>query len=76
MGRPLITSNIFGCKEAVRDNGFLCEVKNEDDLYDKIKEFIELDYELKKQMGLNSRKLMESVFDKKSVVKNTIEKLK
>ena len=35
MGRPVITSNIPGCKEAVIDewSGFLCNVKDSEDLY-------------------------------------------
>ena len=40
MGRPVITSNIHGCLEAVEDGvtGFLCEKQNSDDLYQKMKE--------------------------------------
>lgn len=75
MGRPLITSNIHGCKEAIKDNGYLCEVMNSDDLYMKIKKFIDLDYELKKKMGEQSRKYMESMFDKKKIVEQTLAKL-
>lgn len=75
MGRPLITSNIHGCKEAVNNNGYLCHVNDSNDLYNKINEFITLDYETKKQLGLNSRKHMEDVFDKNKVVKETIKQL-
>ena len=33
-GKPIITTNVVGCKEVVEHgvNGFLCEVKNEQDL--------------------------------------------
>ena len=43
-GRPVITSNISGCKEAVIDgkSGLLCEVRNANDLYKKMKSFIAL----------------------------------
>lgn len=75
MGRPLITSDIHGCKEAVNNNGYLCNVKDVDDLYCKIKEFIELDYEEKKTMGIRSRKHVEEVFDKKKVVEKTMKGL-
>lgn len=75
MGRPLITSNIHGCKEAIHNNGYLCNVKDADDLYCKIKEFIELDYEEKKTMGIQSRKHVEEVFDKKKVVEETMKGL-
>lgn len=42
MGRPVITTNAPGCKETVINgtNGFLVEVKNIDELVDKIKYFI------------------------------------
>lgn len=76
-GRPVITSNIPGCKEAVMDglSGFLCNVKDEDDLYEKMKKFIELSFIEKEQMGKAGRKLMEDTFDKQKVVNETIKKL-
>ncbi|PAE38164.1 glycosyltransferase family 4 protein [Bacillus sp. 7884-1] len=77
MGRPLITSNIHGCLEAVEVgvNGYLVNVKDADDLYKKIKQFIELPYEKKVEMGRNSRELIEKKFEKKQVVEKTVEKL-
>lgn len=75
MGRPIITSNIYGCKEAVVEgkNGLLCEVKSKQGIYDKIKEFIELSCEAKSKMGLESRKHISKVFDKNNIVKCTVE---
>ena len=75
--RPIITSNIHGCKEAVLDgvSGYLVEKQNVDSLYNALKTFINLPYEEKKQMGLNGRKHMEAVFDKKDVVQLTLERL-
>lgn len=77
MGRPLITSNIHGCKEAVIDgkSGFLCEKQNVDSLYDVMKKFVELSYEERKAMGLSGRKHVEKVFDKKKVVEETIKEI-
>lgn len=75
MGRPLITSNIHGCKEAINNNGYVCNVKDADDLYCQLLKFIELDYETKKQLGINSRKHIEEVFDKKKVVEETLRRL-
>lgn len=74
-GRPVITSNIHGCLEAVEDGmtGYLCERKNADDLYRVMKKFTELPYEERKTMGLAGRKHMEEDFDKKKVVKETID---
>ena len=77
-GRPLITSNIPGCMEAVDNNksGFLCEPQNSKDLYELIKKFIELPYEARKTMGLVGRKYIEKGFDKKKIVSRTVEFLK
>lgn len=77
MGRPVITSNIHGCLEAVEDgvSGYLCERKNAESLYEKMKQICELSYAERKAMGMAGRKRMEEIFDKKKVVKETIKKL-
>lgn len=76
-GRPVITSNIPGCMEAVIDgvSGFLAERKNAEDLYRVMKKFAELPYEERRKMGLYGRKHMEEVFDKKKVVFITLNKV-
>lgn len=78
MGRPVITSNIHGCLEAVEDGvtGYLCEKQNADDLYEKMKQMCELSYEKRKAMGVAGRNRMEEMFDKEMVVERTIEKIK
>lgn len=75
MGRPLITSNIPGCKEAVLENisGLLCHPQNTDSLYDAMKHFLALSTEARTQMGKAGRKHMEAVFDKKIVVEKTMK---
>ena len=77
MGRPVITSDIHGCKEAVEDGvtGFLCEKQNADDLYMKMKRFLTLSFEERKAMGIAGRKRMEALFDKSKVVQATIDRL-
>ena len=77
MGRPVITSNIHGCLEAVEDgvSGFLCNKQDPDDLYRVMKEFTDLTYEQRKAMGLAGRKRMETLFDKRVVVKKTMNRL-
>lgn len=77
MGRPLITSRIHGCMEAVveGESGLLCEVKNIDSLYNTMKTFTNLPYEKKASMGISGRRHMESIFDKKKVVANTVKAL-
>lgn len=77
MGRPLITSNIPGCKEAVLDgiSGLLCEPQNAGSLYEVMKHFLSLPTETRAQMGKAGRSHMEAVFDKKNVVEETINTL-
>lgn len=76
-GRPVITSNIHGCLEAVEDGvtGFLCEKKSADDLYLVMKKFAALSCDERKAMGLAGRSRMEGMFDKKRVVADTISHL-
>ena len=77
MGRPVITSNIPGCKEAVEDGrtGYLCTPKNADMLYNKMelmmgKTMAELD-----EMGCAARRRMEAMFDKRQIVVQTMDML-
>lgn len=76
-GRPVITTNIHGCLEAVEDNvsGFLVEKKNVNSLYEAMKCFLELPDDVKVQMGLAGRRRMEEIFDKKKVVEETLKGL-
>lgn len=74
-GRPLITSDIPGCREAVEEGktGFLCEVKNEEDLLQKMEKFVNLTRQEREEMGRCGRRKMEKEFDKKDVVAKTVE---
>ena len=76
-GRPVITSNIHGCLEAVEDgvSGYLCEKQNAEDLYQVMKKFTVLSNEDRKAMGLAGREHMEECFDKKVVIERTMSKL-
>ena len=76
-GRPVITSNIHGCLEAVEDGvtGFLCQKQNPDDLYRVMKQFAGLPHAQRKAMGLSGRKRMETLFNKNQVVAMTIAQL-
>lgn len=77
MGRPLITSNIPGCKEAVVDgkSGLLCEAKDTESLYAAMSRFLKLSEQDRKNMGLAGRRHMEAVFDKQMVVAETVRHL-
>ena len=69
-GRPVITSNIFGCKESVIDgvSGLLCEPKNVDSLYSAMVKFLNTDNDDRIKMGLEGRKHMEEFFQKKKLL--------
>ena len=75
VGRPIITTNVPGCKETVIDNenGFLCESKNSKDLHKKMRQVSLLKEEELLIMSKNSRKLAEEKFDDKIVYRKYIE---
>ena len=77
IGRPLITSNIHGCLEAVVEgkSGYLCSVRDANSLYDAMARFVELPYEEKVAMGAASHDHVVAVFDKKQVVEETVNQL-
>lgn len=76
-GRALITSDVPGCREAVDEgvNGYLCKVKSAKSLYQKMRKFMELTKEERKEMGKNGRRKIQVQFDKKDVVKKTVKAL-
>lgn len=78
IGRPLITSRIHGCMEAVieGESGYLCSVKDSESVYEAMKAFLKLPREKREAMGLCGRKHMEEKFGKSKVVAATIEALR
>lgn len=77
MGKPLIASNIFGCKEIVDENqnGFLFEAGNVKDLVNKLELFISLDRDRIELMGKVSRNIAVERFDRNTVINAYIEKI-
>lgn len=78
MGRPLLASNIPGCKEIIDDgvNGFVFEPKDSNSMYDAIKKFTSLSFEERKEMGLQSRLKVEREFDRNIVVNEYLKNIK
>ena len=76
-GRPLITSDIPGCREAVENgvSGYLCPAKDADALYEAMRRFMELSVEQRSEMGCRGRERMERQFSKTAVVAETIKHL-
>lgn len=73
-GRPIITSRIPGCMEAVEEgrSGFLTEAKNSEELYTAMKAFLQLTGAQREEMGRAGRTKMEREFRKEAVVEETM----
>lgn len=78
MSRPLITTDVPGCREVVSDgvNGFLCEATNAESFAQKMELFLALTTDEKKSMGDASRKLVEKRFDENIVIGEYSRKIK
>lgn len=76
-GRPVITSNIPGCREAIIDGvtGLLNEPKDKNSLFEKMEMMLSMSKDKLEEMGVRGRKHMEEHFDKKEVVADTINSM-
>lgn len=76
-GRPLITTDHPGCREAVDDglSGFLVKSKSAEDVYSKACAIFFMKASERKQMGLVGRKKIENEFDRNIVIAAYKEKL-
>jgi|SRR5699024_2036077 len=76
-GRPIITTDISGCREVVDigENGFLVKLKNTKSLIDGIETFLNLTYDQILNLGLKSRKKVEKKFNRDIVVQTYINKI-
>lgn len=76
-GRPLITSDIPGCREALEDgnSGYLCPAKDANALYGAMQRVMELSVEQRSEMGCRGRKRMVKMFDKLLVINKTMNNL-
>jgi glycosyltransferase involved in cell wall biosynthesis len=75
MAKPIITTNVVGCKEVVVDgeNGMLCEVKNSIDLASKMNKMLLLSEDQRTLMGKKGRLKMEQEFDEKIVIQKYVQ---
>jgi galacturonosyltransferase len=76
-GRPILASNVAGCKETFDDgvSGIGFEVKSDKALVSAIQQFLDLPHENKKQMGIAGRKKMEQEYDRKIVINAYLEQI-
>lgn len=70
IGRPLIASDVPGCREVVRNkvNGFLFDLQSDKDFINAIQQYIDLKHEQKIKMGQLSRELIEDQFDEAIII--------
>lgn len=77
MGRPVLATNIPGCKEAVEDNitGLLFKSRSEQALEEAIEYFLAMPVKQRKTMGQAARVKMEQEFDRRIVVESYIDEI-
>ncbi len=70
MGKPLIATDVPGCREVVEHhvNGLLCKVRDAGDLAARMLEFLALPRETRDGMGRAGRAKMEREFDEQIVI--------
>jgi glycosyltransferase involved in cell wall biosynthesis len=68
--KPIIATDVPGCNNVVEHNinGFLCKLKDADDLAEKMKAMAMLPDEKLKQFGTNGRAKMEAEYDESLVI--------
>lgn len=68
--KPVITTNISGCKEFVVDgeNGFICEPRKTDSLCSAISAFLKTSLDERKRMGERGRRIVEQRYDINRVI--------
>ena len=78
IGRPLIATNVPGCKEVIENgvNGFLCMPRDYVSLSMCIEQMIKLSYDKRKYMGIMGRRKVENEFDKDIVCNLYIQAIK
>ena len=70
MGKPLITTNVPGCKDVVDDGitGYLCKVKDTDSLAKQMEKILLLTKDERREMGNKGREKIIAEFDEKYVI--------
>ena len=78
MGRPVLASNISGCKEIVEDGktGFLFEKGSTDSIVNALNKFLNTDYEDLIKMGKSAREKVEKEFDRNIIVNKYLDIIK
>lgn len=77
-GKPIVTTNVPGCNSVVENNynGFLCNLKDAEDLAVKMYNMLLLGDEDLALMGKNGRKKVEKQFDEKIVIEKYLASIR
>ncbi|MEM8526430.1 MAG: glycosyltransferase family 4 protein [Bacteroidota bacterium] len=77
MAKPIITTDNVGCREVVKNghNGFLCKVKDVNDLVEKMEKIILTPPAHLEKMGQNGRQMITRQFDEHLVIKEYVQTL-
>jgi len=78
MGKPIITTDVPGCRGIVEDGktGFLCQVKNADDLAQKMIQMLQISEFERFEMGRLGRLKMEREFSEQLVIERYINEIR
>lgn len=75
MGKPIITTDVPGCRQVVDDGvtGFLVRVRDAADLADKMERMLSLSEAERRAMGLRGREKMIREFDERIVIERYLQ---
>lgn len=76
-GRPVITTDVPGCRETVDNDktGYLVKARDARSLIEAVERFVLLPYNQKVQMGRNGREKVEREFDRRIVINAYLDAL-
>jgi glycosyltransferase involved in cell wall biosynthesis len=75
MAKPIITTDVPGCKEVVDDgiNGYLCQPRDADSLAMQMKKMMHLSQTHRERMGQKGREKVVADFDERLVIEKYLE---
>jgi glycosyltransferase involved in cell wall biosynthesis len=75
MAKPIITTDVPGCKEVVDDgvNGYLCQAKDADSLKEQMEKMSALSARERQEMGRRGREKVIAEFDEKLVIEKYLD---
>ena len=77
MRKPIITTDNVGCNELVVDgvNGFMCAIKDVEDLANKMEQMVNSSTQVQKTMGDKGREMILEKFDERKIIEIYIQRL-